>query len=396
MYLLFALLLLVIPGVLAEAQLTVDVLRYEPIPAQPGQYVTVYIELENTGDEDAPRAAVRIEDQFPFSTVSQSQAQKIVGTLQTQESVVEEFRIRVDSSAVVGSNRLKVLFTEDYDSNQWQERQFTIDVRPNDASLTVQEVVATPSEVRPGETMQVDITLQNTADITLRNIGLKLDLVETRGTTFIEYPFIPTGSSAQKTLTKLNAGEVTTISFNLKADPTATPGYYLLPMTVDFFDETGTQTVQNEYAGLVISAVPELEVYFEESTIRPEDGRGDITLKFVNKGVNDLKFLDIELLETSGYNVLSTSRQYLGDLDSDDFRSETFTIETLQENPDLELSIKYRDENNKMYEATVATPLQYDRSPEEQQSPVGIIIAVVVVLLIGFWIWRRRKHRKKR
>jgi hypothetical protein len=243
--------------------------------------------------------------------------------------------------------------------------------------------------------MQVDVELKNTADIVLRNIGVRLDLVETRGTTFVEYPFIPMGSSAQKTVTKLAPGEVTTLSFTLKADPTATPGYYLLPMTVDFFDETGQQTVENEYAGLIVDAAPELEVYFEETTLRKDTEQGEITLKFVNKGVNDLKFLEIELLENDGYEVISSNKEYLGDLDSDDFRSESFTIKPLVDNPNLQLRIEYKDENNKPYVFNVETPLEYDRTTREQQSPVGIIVAVVVVLLLGIWIWRRKRHKKK-
>ena len=58
----FMSLFIALPIASAEPSLTADLLRYEPIPAQPGQYITAYIELGNIGDSAATNAVVEVVD----------------------------------------------------------------------------------------------------------------------------------------------------------------------------------------------------------------------------------------------------------------------------------------------------------------------------------------------
>lgn len=391
--------IMTLPLVSADsATLKVELLKYEPIPAQPGQYVTAYLEVENTGNEDAKNAAIEIQNQFPFTAISKAESHKSFGIIKSQQSIVETIRLRVASDALVGTNELKLRYTADETTSNWQETNLNIEVKSNDASLTITEIATEPEEFSPGGEGTVTITVKNNEDLVLRNIGLQLGLITIQGTTVTDLPFIPTGSATEKKISKLNPGEFADVSFKVKAYPSATPGYYKLPITLTFYDDQGTETENQDYIGVIIQAQPELKIYLDDTQLTAEQLTGDITLKFVNKGVSDLKFLDIKVKEGDNYKVLSKTSEYIGDLDSDDYRSETFTIEAQGENAELNVEVSYKDENNKAYSYTKTVPLSYNNIPNngKGQSSTITIIIVLVVLAGIIYFWRRSKRRKKR
>lgn len=387
-----------VPIVSAEnAVMTVQLLKYEPIPAQPGQYVTVYLEMKNIGNEDSGNAAIIIDNQFPFTTLSKSESYKSFGVIKSQQSVVESFKIKVASDAIIGTNQLKVRYTKDEKTNTWQEKTLNIDVKTNDASLTISEVESTPEEFVPGGEGQVNITIKNNEKTTLRNIGVQIGLIKIQGSNVLDLPFIPTGSATEKKISRLNPGEFRTISFNVKTYPSATPGYYKLPVSLTFYDDQGTKIENQDYIGTIIKAQPELKIYLDETTITPEKKQGEITLKFVNKGISNLRFLDIELINGDNYKVLSTKSDYIGDLDSDDYRSETFTIETKSKDVKLQVKIDYKDENNKDYSYITTVPLEYNNIPtKNSKSGAWTIIFVIIALGLIIYFWRKNKNKKRR
>lgn len=387
----------IMPFASAEAVLSADILRYEPLPAQPGQYVTAYIELENTGNEDAQKAAIEIIDQFPFSSISDAEAHKKIGVLKSQQSYVEKFTIRVDSQAIIGNNKLKIRYTADEDNGPWLEKDLTIQVKPNEASLTIINVKTTPEEITPGEEGEITIRVKNDADIVLRDISLQLGLVSASGSTITDLPFIPTDSSTEKKINRLNVGEMKDFSFTVKAYPDATPGYYKLPLAISFYDDEGSQTSSEDIVGVIIKAEPELKIYLEETTITEVNTQGEITLNFVNKGINDLKFLDIEVLEKEEYELLSNSQSYIGDLDSDDYRSETFTIRPTQKDTELDVNVSFKDENNKAYTYTTSVALHFNKTNKAKNDSLSLSTILLIIVVIGIILYaiRRRMKRKK-
>lgn len=381
-----------------ETIMTVKVLKYEPIPAQPGQYVTVYLEMKNIGNKDSGNAAMSIENQFPFTTLSKSESYKSFGIIKSQQSVVETFRLKVASDAIIGNNQLKVKYTKDQSTNTWQETTLNINVKTNDASLTINKVNTTPKELVPGGEGKVSITIKNNEETMLRNIGVRLGLITIQGSQVSDLPFIPTESATEKKIGKLNPGEFKTISFDIKTYPSATPGYYKIPISLTFYNDQGTEIQNQDYMGAIVKAQPELKIYLDKTTITPEEKQGEITLKFVNKGTNNLKFLDVKLINGDNYEVLSSKSDYIGDLDSDDYRSETYMIKTTSKNVKLQVKIDYKDENNKDYNYITTVPLEYNKIPANNGKNrfTWTIVFVIIVLGLVIYFWRRSKNKKRR
>ncbi|MBN1175074.1 hypothetical protein JXA48_00365 [Candidatus Woesearchaeota archaeon] len=386
-------LMVLIPVVSAEPSLSADLLKYEPIPAQPGQYVTAYIELDNIGDTDAQNAMIEVLDEFPFTVVGDGS--ETIGALKSQRSYVSDFQIKVDSQAVVGNNALKVRFSPD--GKNWQERSLDIEVKSNDISLSVVDVSTSPKELVPGGDGVITIKLKNTESVVIRNIGVQLGLVAVSQSSITDLPFIPTSSATEQRIGRLNPNEISEVSFPIKAYPTATPGYYKLPISLSFYDDQGTKTEKQDLIGLVVKSVPELKVYVEKTTVSGASQSGDVTLKFVNKGINDLKFLDVSLLQSDDYEVISGSKEYIGDLDSDDYRSETFTIKPSSKNVDLKVAVTYKDENNNEFSETLTVPFQTNDSLANAKKGPSFS-TILLVLLVGFlvvrWFVKKQKAKK--
>lgn len=389
--------LLALPMASAATSMDASISRYEPLPAQPGQYVTVYIELENIGSEDAPKAAIEIEDAFPFRVLSNDDKLQTIGELKAQRSYIVDARVLVNSEAAVGTNYLKVRFTSDTQSGNWQERLLAIEVKEDDTSLSISEVSTIPETITPGGEGTITLTVKNSQAVTLRNIALQLGLYTTQGSAVTDLPFIPTNSATEKKISRLNPGEISQVSFDIKSYPTATPGYYKLPLTMTFFDDQGTETEKTDIIGVVISAVPELKIYIEGKENLQAQSEGTITLKFVNKGINDLKFLDVEVLESDEYSI-NDNKEYIGDLDSDDYRSETFTLTPRGDQINLQVKVSYKDENNKAYESVenLVVTCDCEKTNGESNYTTTIVIAVLAIVVLLLLIGRRKKKKRRK
>lgn len=385
-------LLLSVPMVSASATLRASLLRYEPLPAAPGQFVTAYVKLDNIGNEDATDVAIRHVDQFPFSIAREEERTDIIGKLQSQQSVVIDFQVRINSEAFIGTNDMIFEFTEDTSTNEWQEAKFDINIESDEAALTITKVES--DEILPGRDGTVSITVKNNEETVLRNIALQLELETTVGTTTTDLPFIPINSATEKRISRLNPGEVNTVTYEIKAYPSATPGFYKLPLEISYVNDQGTETTNEDQVGVVVKAVPELKILLEQSTITKESMSGDITLQYINKGINDLKFLDSEVLKGNGYTVTSSSQHYIGDLDSDDFRSETYTVELTQEDVSFDVAITFKDENNEEYEQVIRVPVRFTQA-QESNGNISIIIIVLIVVVAAVLIIRRQRKRRK-
>lgn len=373
------------------ANLEASLVRYEPLPAKPGQYLTVYVKIENDYAYPAEDAAIRIKEEFPFSIVNVNDLEQDLGIIEGKDSYVAEFKLKVDSEAVVGTNILSVEYTQDKFKGVWKKEDISISIKPNDASLSITNVKTNPETISPGSEGNIEITIKNTAEITLRDLALQIGLTSSDGS---DIPFIPT-SVTEKRVGKINHNEIITLNFPLKAYPSATPGYYKLPLTTTFYDEEGTLTEQEDILGIIIKAEPELKIYVEEVKATKSTS-GDVTFKFVNKGINDLKFLDVKIQESEEYIIQDSTERYIGDLNSDDYRSESFNLKLDEDETTVNIFVSYKDENNNVYESVQELVVNASTGSGEKSGPSWFTILLVITLLVigTKYLLKKRKAKK--
>lgn len=261
------------------------------------------------------------------------------------------------------------------------------------AALTISSVDA--DNIAPGQEGNVDITIKNNMDFDVEDVSFALVFDSPT------LPLSPKGTS-EETIDSLNEDEKDSVSFTLRADSNAKVGDYKIPFVLTYSNGTKTFSPQQGTIGIRISGSPSLD--FSASTTTPVIGqKGKITLKLLNKGLGEAKFISVKV-NPSGYTLLSEDNVFISSIDSNDFDSVSFDIVLKSKSASLSGTVEYRDSDNKVITKNFDLPLKVYTQDEAIKN--GIIsksntftyILVIVVLVIIWFVWRsiRKKNRLRK
>lgn len=378
-------------------KMNVTMINQEPDPAEAGRYVTVRFKIENSGGENAEDITLELLLKYPFSLDPGENAVKYIGSVHSRQlgatGVIADYRLKVDENALEGNNEIELKYK--VKNNEWIKLEpFYINIKPHDIILSIASVNA-PKMIKPGETSEVDINLKNLALTFIKEIKVKLDLDGV--------PFATIGSTNRKIVKEMGADSEAVVSFNLMAEPGADSKLYKVPVEIEFFDRLGTKYTKNETVGLTVGAEPELSFMIDSSTVYSSGGLGDVTIKIVNKGVTDVKFLNV-VLKDGQYKILSPAEVYIGNIDSDDYETAEFKLSLNKVKGKeimLPLLVEYKDANNNEYSKKVDLPLKLYSASEakslgliKRSSFTGIFI-VLIIVGGGIFFYRGWKKKKK-
>jgi len=374
-------------------------LNQNPDPAEPGKYVEVRWKVENFGGTAVKDLRVELIPAFPFSLEPGDSPIRKVGTIwgnqMGDEGMMVYYKLRIDKNAIEGKNAIMLRYSNDKGVTWTRLEPFNIRIQTHDAILSVLSVVSVPSQIVPGKDARLKIKLQNLADSPIKNIKVKLDLAG--------IPFVPVGITNEKEIIKLNSKEKYLLNFNLTAESGAESNIYKVPVLIGYSDQLGTKYTKNNTIGLIIGEEPKLSVVIDSSEVYTKGDTGDVVIKFVNKGLTDLKFLDVKLGECSDYKLISVDNVYVGNIDSDDYETVDFKlhIQTSKLKVSLPLLLEYRDANNNEYKEEISLTLDlYSKSEAKKlglkkgSKGIGIFI-VITIVIIGLFVYRRWKKRKR-
>ncbi len=356
--------------------LVVSALRYEPYPAEPGKYVKLWISVENQGYEPAERVTFEFVDNYPFFLDESENATRYFPKISPFESALLDYKIRVASDAVEGWNEAKIRYKYG-ESETWIEIPIRIYVQTLDAILNLISFSTSPDEIEPGKEFNLTLVLQNAADSELKQISVRLQL---NG-----YPIAPVRKGVEKRLYLLMPGQNATLSFNLVALPSANAGIYTLPLLITYYDSAGNRYARNETISVKIVAKPKISVYLEESDLA-KNREGTVTFSIVNSGLGDAKFLKVELVNHSGFILLSPPSAYIGELSSDDSESIELRLLPQSDNLTFEFRFEYSDEVNNEYEEREKLSLRLTARESFDLAAIAIACFAIVILVVIFFL----------
>lgn len=384
-----------------NAAFDIVLLSYEPSPAEPGAYVEVNIKATNIGKAAATNAQFELVEEYPFSLDPDETALKKFGRVGgLQQEVILTYNVRIDPQALFGDTPLKLRYTTD--GSTWLSKELTINIKTSEAILSISEI-ETPETLVPGETSPIEITLKNLAESTLKDVTLKLDLAEEVATTASgivtrDLPFIPVGSGMEKKEKFLGPGKEIAFGFNLRTYADADSKIYKIPMIITYKDESGTEYTKNDILGVVVGANPRLNVELEECKLSSVNVPGDVTFRIVNKGVTSVKFLTASVTEKAeSYEVIGARDHYVGEVDSDDYETVTFRIKPLKDDITVNVELEFKDANNKNHEETapVSGVECMNGNGKAAMGATQIIVVLAVVAVVGFFIYKKLKKKKR-
>ena len=380
------------------SQIEVTLINQEPDPAEPGNYVDVRFKLDNNGSEEARNVEVEILHQYPFSLDPGREALRSAGTLQSRQrgdvGVIVKYRLRVDKNAVEGENEIRIKYR--IDKGVWVEpEEFFIDVQTYDAILAINSVSVDNDFFEPGSSGILRIGVVNEADSLIKDVKAWLDLGD--------IPFAPLGSTNEKSIYQIDAKKAHEFSFELLAKPEAESGVYQVPLKISYSDELNKGYIKNGTIGIIVNAKPDISVTLDKSEVYEPGKAGEIVVKVVNKGVTDIKFMNVKLGESSNYKIISSDEAYLGNIDSDDFETADFDLfveNTNEKQVELPLTLEYKDANNNNYRDRISLKLDLYTAAEakkfglkKENGTVGFLI-IVAIVVAGLFYYRKRTKKR--
>lgn len=250
------------------------------------------------------------------------------------------------------------------------------------SAMVIKSVEA--NNFQPGSEQEITLKVKNTLDADTEDVSITLDLTS--------LPFSMIG--IEDNPDEISEDDTENFDFSLKALSSAKAGDYQIPYTLNYDNETKKGTFS-----LTVEAEPQLS--YTVSTDTPVVGsKAKVTLKIINKGLGDAKFVGVTLIP-SGYTLLSEENYYIGTIDSDDSQNENFEVIFTSQNPTITARIEYKNFDNELVTETINLPLTVYN--QEQALKLGIIqannsgtyILVSVAFIIG-WIVIRKIRKKRR
>ncbi|PIN94246.1 hypothetical protein COU61_00550 [Candidatus Pacearchaeota archaeon CG10_big_fil_rev_8_21_14_0_10_35_13] len=255
------------------------------------------------------------------------------------------------------------------------------------SALTVQSVSV--QEIQPGKEASVTVNIENNLKSDVRDVSVNLQLGNTQ--------FIAVGSS-EDSQDKIKEGNDESFSYTIKASKDIKPGDYSIPFIIRYEYENKTIERSGTF-GVTVKANPELS--YTISTENAVVGNsGKITLKIINTGLGEAKFLTVRIFP-SGYTLLSEETIYIGSVGSDDYETASFDVVFNDKNSLLSASIEYKDFDNKQVIKTVNLPIKVYTQEEALQlgiitkSNTGMYIIVAIIIIIIWYAWKKIKKNRR-
>jgi hypothetical protein len=369
----------------------------DPDPVEPGQVVKVKFKIENDGEATNDDVIVTLMPKKPFSLYGDV-AVKNIGAMPAastgKDAVTVTYTIKVAEDAVEEETELELKVEYGRGGISYVEDQFLIDIETHDAVLDITSIVLDPVQVPPGESGEVTIGIKNMADSLLKDIKLKLEFGDA------DLPLAPYKSSSERRLAQLQSGFQNALKFSLIADPEAKPGLYKIPLNITYNDERGNSFHVKDILAVTIGEAPKVRPFIKKSSVLNADAAGKVTITVANAGASDIKFLELALLPSEDYQLVSTTDYfYIGDVDSDDTESEEIDIYIPKKIKKVVLPVrlKYYDANNKPFqqqfnlEMDLYSTQQLKKFGLVESSKAGVYIFLILLAGAGFYWYRRTK-----
>ncbi|WMW25979.1 hypothetical protein RE474_04465 [Methanolobus sediminis] len=360
----------------------IDIIDYDPFPAQIGEYVDVSVKIENTGFGRADAVSIKMDPEYPFSLDSQNNAVEFIGILSPDDAAVHEYRLYVDENAKVGTGTVDVYY-QIYEGGSWYKSTFDLNVGSNtfDSKGTIEltDISCDPVVFMPGDIGTVSFTLTNTAtDSSVTIDGMDYD-TNARVQSAILYGdnYIDVTSDSYTGSGVMGPGDSITLSYNVEVADDVTDGTYYLDLSM-----VGNSHSYNNNWRIPVKVDSASVKVIPSKPMELANGEGTLEFDVANMHPNSLSSVSVKL-SADGIDF-SPEEYFVGAMDSD----ELFTIEVdaktdiTDETVPVTITVEYRNGINE-HNTEVAVRDVKLTSEEEGSGSNLAVGAIAVLLLLG-------------
>jgi len=263
------------------------------------------------------------------------------------------------------------------------------------SALVINSVTTSPDKIAPGETTDISISLKNNAEEDINDVSIGLDLTN--------LPLAPLESGSQYGFDTIESGKSKQMEFKLIAFNDAKSEIYKIPVVMSYKDINNVVFTKQSLISIMINSEPIIDVSLEDGLLLKEQNN-KITVKIINKGLADVKFLEINAGTSAYYTLLSSSKVYVGDIDNNDFQTVEFKILFKENSPGtvtIPLNIVYKDITNKEYNENRDVSLRVYTNEEAiglglvKKSYTVYYILGIITLILVFILYRMIRGKRK-
>lgn len=356
--------------------------KVEPNPVEPGEKFTLYLVVKDSRT-DIDTTKCTIIQKYPFSLYGGSSD---IERLASGTGFSEDIEIKVDENALEGDEEIEIRCSSNLIPEGWLIEEIPIKIQNRFSILNIVSARTDPEPLRIGEPGMLIFGIQNGAESAIRDVTATID--------FSNLQISSADGAISKRVKNINRNEIRDVSFNIIALPDASPGFYKIPVLINY--TTGDGSGQSFYSILTLKVHEPPQYYVVVDSFARGSGGTDVKLKFVNYGKSDLKFFDFRVLENEQIQSVTNSRVYVGDLDSDDYVTETFSAKIAGNFVKIPIEVSYRDSLYVLHTDKILVDFDMSRVKNTSSSSSGVFIGVIVVILIivvGIIVYRKRKRK---
>jgi len=399
--------LILVPSTFAIGlkDLRITFLNQDPDPVEPGEQVELRFRAENHGQNRIEDIEFEIIPDYPFELLNEENSIYSIGSLDAaqrgKDSAIFHWKLRVDSDAIEGNNEIELRYSVEGRPAAVKFEPFLINVKSRDIILTVGKIQANPEKVAPGQEIELSFPLQNLADSDVDDVRVTLDLEG--------FPFATFGSTNEQVVQLLRRRETTNLSFKLVTNSDADLKTYNIPIAISFTDKFDEDHKLTGKFGIKVYEKPDYlldltEVDLEKGEVFLPNTKGRVVVAFSNTGRGDINALNIKLLPSNSYKIITKDELYIGNLESDDYETAEFDIyvEKVTGDVPLKLQLDYKDSENTKFTDNIDLMLKvYSRKEAgklgliKKKNIIGAIIFWLIIAGIIYLIYRHYKKKKK-
>ncbi|MGM0771453.1 MAG: COG1361 S-layer family protein [Halobacteriota archaeon] len=375
----------------SATSIDVDVQKYEPYPAEIGQYVDVWIKVENFRSGQSDDVSIRLVPEYPLSLDSEKNAIKNIGILSPGSASVQEYRLYVDENAKPGTASFDVYYRGNGEST-WLKDTFGMKVGSTTfesrGTLELEETTADPGVFSPGDTGTVSFTLTNTAtQNTITFEGKDYDNNARIQSASLSGSDCILVTSSEQDSGIIGPGNSVTLTFNVEVPEDTTDGIYYLDLSV-----LGNSHAYNNNWRVPFTVDSSALKMIPSKPLTLVNGEGKVQFDVANLHPNTLSSVSVRP-EAEGIRF-SPEEYFIGTMKPDELFTIEFTavMEDEEALTPLNLTAEYRNgfnEHSKTEEIG-----GFDRTEENDGSTTTTAAAFGLVVVAGstLFVYRKKKQ----
>jgi hypothetical protein len=256
--------------------------------------------------------------------------------------------------------------------------------------VMIDNINTDPDNLVPGNPGKLKMTLYNSGNA---------DIIDVRAQLTLPPEIAFSNDVSEKKTSEINTLDSKNFEFSIIPLQNAAEGVYKGNLTITYLNYAGEERQDSYSIGLTVKATPKIFADIDSSQIYSENRLGEVTVIFVNNDVANIKYLTAELGTSPDYEIISSEKKYIGDLNSDDYQTVTFKIKAKDsiKKTTLPVTATYKDSLNKDYTQDFQIPLEILTAKElgiQTNNNYYWVIGLVVIVGVGYYFYRRNNKKR--